>query len=376
MTQGPAQHSELMDLPVLVTEVEATLKRFFEQREPEIARIGEPAALAVDFLKDLVFSGGKRIRPAYALAGFYAAGGEIGDGDNALDAKAVLQMVSALELIQACALAHDDVIDASDTRRGQPTVHRAAEHHHANHHWLGDAAHFGESVAILAGDLALVWADDMFLTAKVPMDKIVAAIEPWRAMRTEVIGGQLLDIFLESEGSESLQLAENVNRFKSAAYTIERPLHIGAAIAQGSPELIKELREYGRDIGIAFQLRDDLLGVFGDPEVTGKPAGDDLREGKRTVLVTRAIELALEQGRNDWAAQIREQVGTIEDPEDIAQLASLIRQTGAVEEVERRIEQLTDAGIANLERVRALGVSDEAMDMLYRLTQLATSRKS
>ncbi|AZA08914.1 polyprenyl synthetase family protein [Corynebacterium pseudopelargi] len=374
MTRSPAQHSDLMDLPVIVTEVEATLQRFFEQREPEIARIGEPASLAVNFLQDLVFSGGKRIRPAYALAGFYAAGGEIGEG--ALDAQAVLQMVSALELIQACALAHDDVIDASDTRRGQPTVHRAAQHHHETQRWLGDSAHFGESVAILAGDLALVWADDMFLTAQVPLERIAAAIEPWRSMRTEVIGGQLLDIFLESEGSESLQLAENVNRFKSAAYTIERPLHIGAAIAQGSPELIHELREYGRDIGIAFQLRDDLLGVFGDPAITGKPAGDDLREGKRTVLVTRAIELSIKQGHEDWAQRIREQVGTVEDPAEIAELASLIKNTGAVEEVERRIDQLTESGMANLERVQALGVSEKAMDMLYRLTQLATARKS
>lgn len=370
-----ASHNpESLQLSTLVHDVEHTLHRYFALRQPELERIGQPAVQAVDFLRGLVFGGGKRIRPAYTIAGFAAAGG-FTDSSTHVDYEALLQIASAFELIQACALAHDDIIDASDTRRGRPTIHRAAEAHHREQQWHGDAAHFGESVAILAGDLALAWADDMFSTAEVPAERLIAALQPWQAMRTEVISGQLLDIFLESEGSESLELANNVNRFKSAAYTIERPLHIGACLAGGSAEMIRELRNYGRDIGIAFQLRDDLLGVFGDPTKTGKPAGDDLREGKRTVLVTRAIQLATEQGDHDTAAMIREQVGTVTDPADIQTLAQRIADTGAVTEVEQHIEQLTDLGITSLDSVRHLGAPKESMALLAVLTELATARK-
>ncbi|AZA11781.1 polyprenyl synthetase family protein [Corynebacterium gerontici] len=366
--------AEALNLSRLVEDVEQTLRQYFELRQPELERIGPPAVQAVDFLRSLVFGGGKRIRPAYTVAGFLAAGGTT-NADAELGYDALLQVASAFELIQACALAHDDVIDASDTRRGQATIHRAAEAHHRENGWHGESAHFGESVAILAGDLALAWADDMFSTADVSPQRLVDALQAWRCMRTEVIGGQLLDIFLESEGSESLELANNVNRFKSAAYTIERPLHVGACLAGGSPEIIRVLRQYGRDIGIAFQLRDDLLGVFGDPAKTGKPAGDDLREGKRTVLVTRAIQLSTEAGDAACAAMIREQVGNVNDPEQIQALAQHIKETGAVEEVEQHIDELTDRGIASLDAARQLGAPAEAMALLEVLTELATARK-
>lgn len=160
--------------------------------------------------------------------GWFLAGNGL---EGAEDPEAVLASISSLELIQACALIHDDIIDASDSRRGQPTVHRTAEARHRDNSWNGDSAHFGESIAILLGDLAFAWADDMFRTSGLSDAAIARTSNAWRGMRTEVIGGQLLDVFLESAGSESIELAENVNRFKTAAYTIERPLHIGAAIA-------------------------------------------------------------------------------------------------------------------------------------------------
>jgi geranylgeranyl diphosphate synthase type I len=225
-----------------------------------------------------VLGGGKRIRPTFAWWGWRGAGGDP-DGP-AVDA--VLRAVSALELIQACALVHDDLMDASATRRGRPTVHVAFARRHAEAAWRGRPARFGAAAAILLGDLALVWADDMLRGAGLDADAAARAAAPWEAMRTEVLGGQYLDVFVQSTGDSSARAALQIDRYKTAAYTVERPLHLGAAIAGADPDLVTCYRRFGADIGVAFQLRDDLLGVFGAPAVTGKPAGDALREGKRT----------------------------------------------------------------------------------------------
>ena len=189
-----------------------------------MAAIGGPVTEAVAHLESFVLGGGKRIRPLYAWAGFVGGGGlERGTEDPA----AMLRAAASLEFIQACALIHDDIIDSSDTRRGNATVHRAVEKQHRDRSWAGDPAHFGESVAILVGDLALVWAEDMLQDSGLSVEALQRAREPWRGMRTEVIGGQLLDITLEATADENIGLADSVNRFKTAAYTIERPCTSG-----------------------------------------------------------------------------------------------------------------------------------------------------
>ncbi|AGF72907.1 polyprenyl synthetase family protein [Corynebacterium halotolerans] len=344
------------------------LSEFFDARRGQIAGIGAPVTDAVAHLESFVLGGGKRIRPLYAWAGFVGAGGFDRTGE---EPAAVLKAAASLEFIQACALVHDDIIDSSDTRRGNPTVHRAVEKRHADNGWLGDAAHFGESVAILVGDLALVWAEDMLQDSGLSVDALRRAREPWRAMRTEVIGGQLLDISLEAAADERVELAESVNRFKTAAYTIERPLHLGAALAGADDALIEAFRGYGRDIGMAFQLRDDQLGVYGDPAVTGKPAGDDLREGKRTVLLALALRRADERDPAA-AAELRRGVGATGDPATLARLAEIIRSTGAVEEVEERISALTTSGLAHLD---AAGTAPEVTETLRALAVRVTERR-
>lgn len=344
--------------------VEANLAAFFEQREPAVREIGEPVAEAVAHLRAFVMGGGKRVRPRYGWAGFLGGGG-VTRGEE--DPEAVLRAVSSLELIQACALVHDDIIDASDTRRGNPTVHRAVEADHRAEGLRGDAATHGVNAAILLGDLALAWAEDMWRYSGVSAAALERAAEPWVGMRTEVIGGQLLDIMLEGRGSESKELADQVNRFKTAAYTIERPLHLGAAIAGASAEVIDAFRGYGRDIGIAFQLRDDLLGVFGDPEVTGKPAGDDLREGKRTVLYATALELLGSAGE---AEELRAGIGKAQSPEELDRLAQIIRDSGAEDAVEQRISELTASGLGYLE-----GLDPSVSDTLAAMARKATDRR-
>lgn len=197
------------------------------------------------------------------------------------------------------------------------------------------------------------------------------AAEPWRGMRAEVIGGQILDIALEASGSESVDLADSVNRYKTAAYTVERPLHLGAALAGADEATIAALRGYGRDIGIAFQLRDDLLGVFGDPQVTGKPAGDDLREGKRTVLYALALQAA-DESDPTAAEKLRAGIGTATDPADIAELAGIIEQTGAVDITEDRISRLTESGLTYLDQA---DITTDAVETLAALAIKSTARR-
>ena len=217
---------------------------------------------------------------------------------------------------------------------------------------------------------ALVYAEDMFQDSGLSAAALHRARSPWRGMRTEVIGGQLLDISLEAAGSESVELANSVNRYKTAAYTIERPLHLGASIAGASEELIAAFRGYGQDIGIAYQLRDDQLGVFGDPAVTGKPAGDDLREGKRTELLALALRRA-DESDPQAAATLRKLIGHTSDPQELSRLAQIIADSGAPEEIERRIASLTQSGLQHL---RAARVDPAVTETLEQLAIKATAR--
>lgn len=348
----------------VIEAVDRQLRDYFDVRRPELAVMGQPVDVAVGYLEDFCLQGGKRVRPLFAWAGFLAGGG----ATTTEDPQAVVQAISSLELIQACALIHDDIIDSSDTRRGQPPVHRRAQAEHEANQWASHAQEFGNHIGILTGDLALAWADDMLADAGLS-EAANARLRPaWRAMRSEVIGGQILDITVEAAGINDEQLSHTINRFKTAAYTIERPLHLGAAIAGADEDTITALRAFGTDIGLAYQLRDDLLGVFGDVAITGKPAGDDLREGKRTVLIC----LALEQADAATAAYISEAVGAVQSPEEIAALANTIAATGAPELVEQRISSLIDSGLAHLSHVE---LPARARRLLEELTIRATQRR-
>ncbi|KAA2256559.1 polyprenyl synthetase family protein [Solihabitans fulvus] len=328
----------------------------------------ESFAGAVDALSGFVLGGGKRIRPTFAWWGWRGAGG---DPDGPL-ADAVLTAASSLELIQACALIHDDLMDASAVRRGSPTVHVAFAERHRTQRWLGEPERFGLAAALLIGDVALAWADDMLFDSGLPDDALRRMREPWQYMRSEMLAGQYLDMLTQARGDSSTQAALRIDRLKTAAYTVERPLHLGAAIGGGSPELIAGLRTFGADIGVAFQLRDDLLGVFGDPEVTGKPAGDDLREGKRTLLVALGLELAQASGAHAATAALHAAIGRPDlDTGTVDEVRALLHELGAVDAVEQRITALTDTALAAL---RAAPVAEPAATRLAELAVSATKR--
>ncbi len=337
-----------------------------ERRRDEVLAVDARLAPSMDRLAGFVMQGGKRLRPEFLWCGWSAGGGpEQGGGSDA-----AVTVGAAVEFIQACALIHDDIIDRSERRRGGPSMHRAVAKAHADDGMAGDSEHFGVSAALLLGDMALAWADDLFTAGADSLDAVERSLPIWRSMRTEVLSGQLLDLLVTASTSSDPLLqasdAMQVNRFKTAAYTVKRPLQLGAVLAGAKPDVIAALRRYGSDIGIAFQLRDDLLGVFGDPAVTGKPAGDDLLEGKRTLLLALArTELA----RGPLLAELDSGIGSPEA--DPGRLAAIIAGTGAVQQIEDRITTLVESGLAAIS-----GIGGGARDRLTALAHAATARRS
>ncbi|WP_174553838.1 polyprenyl synthetase family protein [Rhodococcus marinonascens] len=350
----------------LAAEIDIALGDFFTSRQEQVDAVGSSYRDAVTTLEDFVLRGGKRVRPAFAWTGWLGAGGD----PRGPQAVPVLRACAALELVQACALMHDDIIDASTTRRGSPTVHVQFETHHRDGAWNGDSAHFGEAVAILLGDLALAWADDMIRESGISPEASRRISPVWSAMRTEVLGGQFLDISNEARADESIDAAMKVNRYKTAAYTIERPLHLGAALAGADDALVSAYRRFGTDIGIAFQLRDDLLGVFGDPAVTGKPSGDDLRAGKRTVLFAKALQRA-DSEDPEIAEWLRRSVGSDISDAEVDTLRDTITSLGAVADVEKQIGELVENALSSLATSTATA---EAKQQLTEMAAAATRR--
>ncbi|WP_235900724.1 polyprenyl synthetase family protein [Lolliginicoccus suaedae] len=350
------------DLPPLVT---SALQAFFASRRPLVEPIGPAYATAVARLEAFVLDGGKRVRPMFAWLGWAAAGGD----PSGPDAEQMVTACAALELVQACALIHDDIIDNSATRRGRPTVHVGFAADHADNGWSGSPDRFGMAAGIITGDLALAWADDMFSGCGLPGPAVERARPVWAAMRTEVLGGQLLDIVAEASGDGRRGTAELINRFKTAAYTVERPLHLGAAIAGAEAPLIDDLRGFGAAIGVAFQLRDDLLGVFGDPGVTGKPSGDDLIEGKRTELLARALDHG-DQHDPAAAGRLRALLGRELTTGEVDEARGILHQLGAVRAIEERIASLTDQALAILEpSSMAAGPKRQLQEMALSVTR-------
>jgi geranylgeranyl diphosphate synthase type I len=251
-------------------------------------------------------------------------------------------------------------------------VHVAFARHHQEQGWRGDSDRFGLAASVLLGDLALAWADDMLRGAGLGAPALQRCVPVWEAMRTEVLGGQYLDVLTEVRGDESPEAALRTARFKTAAYTVERPLHLGAALAGAPEDVVDAYRAFGTDVGVAFQLRDDLLGVFGDPAVTGKPAGDDLREGKRTLLLSFALRTADEKDSPAGAA-LRSGLGRDLEPSEVDELREHLVQLGAVTAVEHRIAELTQRGLAALD---AAPVEPTARAELHAMARAATERTS
>jgi geranylgeranyl diphosphate synthase type I len=301
----------------------------------------------LDALRSLVLAGGKRLRPAFCHWAFVGAGGGPDD-------PIVVDAGAAVELLHTFALVHDDIMDGSDRRRGGDAVHRAFVDRHGALGWRGEARRYGEGAAILVGDFAFVYADVLFASAP-PRARPV-----FDELRIELCVGQFMDLDGTASGSNDPVRAERIERYKSGKYTVERPLHLGAALAGRLDDLAGPLSDFGIPLGQAFQLRDDLLGVFGDASVTGKPVGDDLREGKLTPLVAAAAARA-----TGASARLLERLGRPDlGPDDIGALQDLLVATGARDEIEQRIEALVEQAMTGL---AAVPIEPEARTALEEL---------
>ncbi|MDO3683661.1 polyprenyl synthetase family protein [Micromonospora sp. C28ISP2-4] len=349
----------------LIKGVDETLAAFLAAEVESLTEIDAAMGGFAATARDCVLAGGKRVRPTFAYWGWRGVVG----GEEPLCS--VLPALSALELLHTFALVHDDVMDASDTRRGLPTAHRAAAARHRAAGHTGDPDRYGEAVAVLIGDLCMVWADRLMTHAAVPAERLLDVRRCYDQMRVETVAGQFLDVLGENDSANwTVDRALRVARYKTASYTVQRPLLFGACLAGADADdpLIAAYTRYGLAVGEAFQLRDDLLGVYGDPETTGKPAGDDLRTGKPTALLMLARQLADPAQR-----RALERAGSVTAAREVDRLADVVRDTGATARVERMISDRVTEALA------ALGtapIDETARTALTGLASAATARRA
>ncbi|GAA4973686.1 polyprenyl synthetase family protein [Actinoplanes utahensis] len=356
MTQSAAR---ALDDSELRARFDARLAEFLRQQGPDWPD-GAPRGL-LNTLSRFVLSGGKRLRPMFCYWGWRGAGGA--------DTDAIVTAAAALELFHAFALIHDDIMDGSERRRGEPSVHQLFTDRHTLSSWRGDAARYGFNTALLGGDLCAVWADQMFQDCGLSREQVHRGYAVFCGMRTEVIAGQYLDL-VSGVGEGTAAGALTVIRMKSARYTVTRPLQIGAALAGADDDMLAAFASFGDPLGDAFQLRDDVLGVFGDPAVTGKSVLDDLREGKRTVMMAYARDRAT----REQATRIKELLGSPGlDADGAAELRRIIVDTGALERTERLIEKRLSTAVAAL---AAAPVPAEVSAQLMFLADGAVNRQS
>lgn len=354
---------EIEPIPAdLTTAVSVTLDRFIDAKQHQLAPIGVDLVPLIDAARRAV-SGGKRLRPAFAYWGWRGAGGSTGK------AKQILSAAAAIELVHASALVHDDVMDDSATRRGRPASHRAFSQLVTADGTPAVAQRFGRAAAILLGDMLLSWSDELLGHSGFKPKAVVRGRVYFDQLRTEVVAGQYLDVLAQTRRQTGAAESLRIVRYKSAKYTVERPLQFGAALAKAEAPLLAALSSYGVPLGEAFQLRDDILGVFGQTELTGKPSGDDIREGKRTLLLARAYAKATPAQRSLLDRVVAD---PRVDAAGIADVQQVINDTGALSSVETVITELTAAALAALSRIPLK--DEESRAALHELSDRVTNR--
>jgi geranylgeranyl diphosphate synthase type I len=305
-------------------QLDRALGDWLQAKREEAVAAGTPETLElIDGVGQLATQGGKRLRPALVYYTYRACGG-------AADEE-VLPLALSTELLHTYLLIHDDIMDHAEFRRGLPAAHVRFSDAHRAHGFHGDADDFGRSAAILLGDLAQSWAVE--LAARVSTGRGLGGGELARcfsAMCQEVIGGQYLELMVAQRRAATEEELLRVLRLKSGRYTAERPIQLGALLAGAPPEVLAELSRYGAAVGEAFQLQDDLLGMFGDPDTVGKPVDADLKEGKFTFLIHHALAKATPEQRRALDAALGNPEAT---PEQTAAARRVLAETGAREAV-------------------------------------------
>ena len=336
----------MSDTAVLLSRVNAVLADAIEANAKRWGALQSDLEVIFQHIESLVLGGGKRLRPQFAHWGWVAAGGDPMSQQSP-------RIGAGIELLHAAALFHDDVIDDAATRRGATATHRALADSHHTQHWSGESRRHGEGSAILIGDFTYVLSDSL-------MDELSPAARIiWHDLRMEMNIGQYLDVLGSARRTRDVHEAELICRMKSAKYTVERPLHLGAVVAdaQRGDALMPMFSTYGLAVGAAFQMRDDMLGAFGDSSITGKSVGGDFLEGKPTPMLARAYALAS-------ASQLKI-LYTIGTPgmshDDVSAVQEVVSATGAVAEMESLIVSLRDEAVASLDKKLIQGTAHEAL---------------
>ena len=335
-----------LSLRSLRERVERALHSFLAAQRERIAGMAPPSARLVDLIEAVLTGGGKRLRPLLCCLAFLAAGGT--------DGPEIVAAAGSLELLHTFAILHDDVMDQAELRRGRPALHRrlAQERREGGH--PEDAEVYGVSVAVLAGDLALVLSDAMIAGSGFPKEAVARALRPLEAMRVQAVAGQYLDIHQAGGPSISLEEAAGIARLKTAGYSVAGPVAVGLALAGASGVLRAAIEGYAEDVGEAFSLRDEVLGVFGDPEATGKDAESDLRRGKPTTLIAAAIERAGPEERQVIESRWGNPRSSLEDLEAVRKA---VEGCGALAEAEVAVASLADHAVGRLREVGLLEAS-------------------
>jgi geranylgeranyl diphosphate synthase type I len=361
-----ARAAATIDLPAacreLIERVDRELERFVAREREQLVELDPAAAPLFEELQRVIGAGGKRLRPLFCCLGHLAAGAEAGSE--------AIRAAAALELLHTFAIVHDDVMDRSPSRRGSPSswVHLAEEHRRAGHR--GDPAAYGLAAAVLAGDMALVLADRALLDSGFPLERLTPAQRRYDRMRVEVVAGQYLDVLAAHRGNASEAEARRIAVLKSGGYTVEAPVQIGAILGGAGDPLLACLSQYGIALGEAFQLRDDVLGTFGDPTVTGKDRDSDLREGKRTVLLAKALQVAEGEDRR----LLEERVGSIDlTGEELDRIRNVLEATGALEDLLGLIDQLAEAAREALDPAL---IPEPARGLLMQMSEVVAVRRA
>lgn len=341
-----------MTIEQITNEINIALRDQVQELTAQINEIDDQLIQVSNSLSDYL-SEGKRFRALFAVLGFLGA-----DGKSSSE---MYRAVCALELLQASALIHDDLMDGSDTRRGKPAVHKQFASTHGEN--------FGISAAILIGDLALIWSEQVLHNSGINQARLIEGGRIFSEMRNELMAGQFLDIFEQTQPEFSIERSLKIARYKSGKYSIERPLHFGAALSNNTDlsNLYSTYSDFGLPLGEAFQLRDDILGIYGDPQITGKPVGDDLREGKKTALIAYAFE----RGSDSVRDLIRSKLGTPLSQSEIGLLINAINETGAVTHIEDLIQKLSEN---SLDALSQTSINTETRKMLEQMVELVTKR--
>lgn len=348
--------------------VDRKLAEYFAKKLHEMRELGPSAKDSVKSIRDMVLAGGKRVRAAFMYWGYRAARPQqVDEAGRREKYEAIIEASMSIELTHIFLLIHDDIIDRDDFRHGIATVHKKYEQLARRFFKKTDPKHFGDSMAIVVGDMAAAFGNDIIFNSLFSPERKQVALSKLQEIVVNTVSGEILDVMLEAKGKATEKEILEVHRNKTAKYTVEGPLHLGALLAGADEKRLKVLSEYAVPVGIAFQIQDDILGACGNEKKLGKPVCSDLREGKQTLLIVKALELGSKADKNN----IHRLLGKRDASEkEIELFRDIVRNTGSLQYsrdlakkyVERGKRMIAESGLNEEVKGFLIGIADYIVD--------------